>query len=374
MPNIKRGMMGAAGVTGATGNDLYGWGGNYDGQLGLEVAGGAGSRSSPIQIGGSEWTMIGAGNRTTHAIKGDDSLHCMGWNGTGVVGDGTVISRSSPVQIGSLSWAWVSGGSDHSTGVTTDSKLYTWGDSGSGELGNNQAGADASAPVQVGSLTTWLRSSSGQDHTVALKTDGTIWSFGLNTSGQLGHGDTVSVSSPVQIGSVDTWADVQAGANFTSALKDDGTLWTTGSSSYGQLGHGNATNLSSLTQVGSLTTWAKISVTANYTIAITTAGTLFAFGSSGNGAMGDGEDVNRSSPVQIGALTTWSKLFLGFGGAAVMAIKTDGTLWAWGGNGEGQMGMGDRGISRSSPVQVGSETDWLSGTHGNEHVMGIREA
>ena len=172
MPNIKRGMMGAAGGTGIVGNDVYVWGGTYDGESGLEVAGDPASTSSPAQLGGSEWTMVGVGNRTLSAIKGDDSLHGAGWNGTGPVGDGTVISRSSPVQIGAL---------------TTWSILL---------LGSNA-------------------SSNG-----AIKTDGTLWNWGSGSNGVLGHGNTINRSSPVQVGSETDWTSGSAGGAHMMAIRE----------------------------------------------------------------------------------------------------------------------------------------------------------
>jgi len=380
MPNIKRGMMGAAG-SGAAGDNLYVWGDGSGGRLGLGAAGGAASKSSPVQLGDSEWASVGAGGRQGLGIRGNGSMYNWGINSSGEVGDGTVISRSSPVQIGALSWAWVSGGNAHSTAVTPDGKLYTWGAGAFGRLGVGTV-VSASAPVQVGSLTTWLRARGGGDITVALKTDGTIWAWGNGYYGALGQGGTgpggeggvdLNYSSPVQIGSDSDWADVQAGANYTAALKDNGTLWTVGLGTNGRSGHGNVTQLSSLTQVGSLTTWAKIGVCANHMIATTTAGTMFGWGQNADGAVGDGTAISRSSPVQIGALTTWSIPLVGPSGGIGVAIKTDGTLWNWGSGSEGKLGHGDT-ITRSSPVQVGSETDWTSGMIGSDHFYGIREA
>ena len=100
---------------------------------------------------------------------------------------------------------------------------------------------------------------------------------------------------------------------------------------------------------------------------------MFAWGANGDGQLADGTVIHKSSPVQIGSLTTWSNLFGGPNANFSGAIKTDGTLWTWGSSSQGQLGHGDR-ISRSSPVQVGSATDWLSGAFGGDHMLAIREA
>ena len=117
MPNIKRVMMGAAGGAGVSGDDLYVWGDGAGGRLGL---GDTASRSSPVQLGDSEWKSAIPGGRQGLGIKSDDKIYAWGINTSGEVGDGTAISKSSPVQIGSLSWAWVGGGSAFRLGVAME--------------------------------------------------------------------------------------------------------------------------------------------------------------------------------------------------------------------------------------------------------------
>jgi alpha-tubulin suppressor-like RCC1 family protein len=169
-----------------------------------------------------------------------------------------------------------------------------------GELGTGEG--YTSSPVQVGSLTDWDHVSSGSNHTHAIKTDGTLWAWGRNSFyGILGDGTTVDKSSPVQIGSLTDWALLSKnwGSLHSAAIKTDGTLWTWGYNVQGQLGDGTTVNKSSPVQIGSLTDWANVSVGAYTCWAIKTDGTLWAWGNGGNGILGDGTTVNKSSPVQM---------------------------------------------------------------------------
>jgi len=144
------------------------------------------------------------------------------------------------------------------------------------------------------------------------KTDGTIWAWGNNDSGQLGQGNITDYSSPVQVGALTTWDTISAGGGTTDGtcevVKTDGTLWTWGSGGNGRLGHNNTTSYSSPVQVGALTTWSKPMAGKNFMQAIKTDGTLWTWGSGTNGKLAQGNTTDYSSPVQIGALSTWNIL------------------------------------------------------------------
>jgi len=127
--------------------------------------------------------------------------------------------------------------------------------------------------------------------------------------GQLGLGDTTNISSPVQVGTLTNWKQVSAGSGYTFCIKTDGTLWTWGFNNYGQLGLGNTTNRSSPVQVGSLTNWKQVSqgTNASHTGAVKTDGTLWTWGFNNLGQLGLGDSNNRSSPVQVGSLTNFKQ-------------------------------------------------------------------
>ena len=140
----------------------------------------------------------------------------------------------------------------------------------------------------------------------------------------------------------------------TSAASGN-SLYAWGANTVGQIGNNTATNWATPQQVGALTTWSTFAINDS-SFAIKTDGTLWSWGSPTNGVLGNNTITpSVSSPVQIGALTDWSKIYTGF--TTCLAIKTDGTLWAWGDNSYGQLGINTT-ASRSSPVQIGALTTW----------------
>ncbi len=343
-----------------TPQELWAVGGyNAFGQLGL---GDIVNRSSPVQIGSlTNWDKIAFNeHHAMHAIKTDGTLWAWGSGEYGQLGLGDLLSKSSPVQVGSLTdWDKITGGQDHAAAIKTDGTLWTWGRNRYGELGiGGEVAFDKkiSSPVQVGSLTNWSGVYGGEYYTVAMKTDGTLWSWGNNSVGQLGLGtNNNSISSPVQVGSLTNWTKVSTGYFHTVSVRTDGTLWTWGANAFGTLGLGDTVYRSSPVQVGSLTNWSKV-ICGNFnTIGIKTDGTLWTWGLNWDGELGLGDQVVRSSPVQVGALTDWDKA--ASGSSSTAAIKTDGTLWTWGNNDLGTLGLGDT-TDRNSPVQVGSLTTW----------------
>ena len=299
-------------------------------------------------------------------------LFAWGDNANGELGLNNITRYDSPVQVGSLTnWLTPSGGSDNFLeGFTlctkTDNSLWSWGGNTHGKLGHNNT-TSRSSPVQIGSLTNWLSPSAGYRNSICLKTDGSLWSWGHNdTFGGLGLGDKINRSSPVQIGSLLDWGSrfSNNGLDLCVAVKTDGKLWAWGRNHYGQLGNGNTTYFSSPIQIGSSSNWYIPSLGRQHSACTTTDGKLFIWGDNTSGNLGLGDTVRRSSPVQVGALTNWKQPMCTY--KSTFCVKTDGTLWAWGGNSIGELGQGDL-VARSSPTQIGSLADWKLLRQGNSN-------
>jgi len=356
---------------------LYAWGEGTNGVLG---DGTTASKSSPVQIGTlTNWKQVSAGS-VILAVKIDGTLWAWG-DGTrhGALGDSTIVSKSSPVQIGTLTnWKQVAAGSeDNSAAIKTDGTLWTWGEGSNGALGDSTI-VSKSSPVQIGLLTNWKQVASGARFAAAIKTDGTLWAWGRNSNGQIGDNTTIDKSSPVQVGLLTDWKQVdvgheRAGQGFTLAVKTDGTLWAWGDGSSGALGDGTTASKSSPVQIGLLTNWKQVAGGIESSAAIKTDGTLWTWGDNAAGQLGDGTRINRSSPVQIGLLTNWKQVSGGGDGTSrefKVALKNDGTLWTWGNNEAGQLGDGTT-ASKSSPVQIGTLTNWKQFDAGWESSQAI---
>ena len=351
---------------------LWGYGSNSYGGLAQNSTSVA-TYSSPIQISdATTWNFppSGASHSAQSLImtKTDGTLWSWGYNYYSILGQNSPANArlSSPTQIGGdTTWASAVMGRNNAFATKTDGTLWTWGNNYRGVFGTNQAhNTQVSSPVQVPG-TTWDKIYSFNIYTAAIKTDGTLWIWGSNSQGVLGQSQTINQahrSSPTQIPGT-TWAHVASGSeNKIHATKTDGSLWGWGLSYYGELGNNNTTSYSSPVQVGSDTTWSlgdyKISNGDYVTHAIKTDGTLWAWGLNQYGQLGQNQDgipTSLSSPTQVGSDTTWSTVSASYT-HAVSATKTDGTLWQWALNFPNQGGAvaWDTGTAtgRSSPVQL----------------------
>lgn len=351
---------------------LWTWGYGYYGRLGVNDSI---SRSSPVQVAG-EWLTMSCGQEHMIALKvSGTNAKVWGWgnNDNGNLNQNNTTSYSSPVQLSTQDCIKISSGSYHSAFILATNALYLVGSNNAGQLGDNSIISKSSA-VQIGG-TDWVDVFCHGDATYAQKTDGTLWAWGSNGSGQLGQGVTnnKNYSSPVQITGT-TWAAISGGQGNGLASKTDGTLWTWGGAASGQLGN-NTTQIyagiqaSSPVQVGSDNTWTAYA-TGLYNVAGINAGALYTWGWGEYGSFGTNVSTGyRSSPTQVGSGTNWSSVTVG--GFYGLAIKTDGTLWAWGYNNNGSLGTNNI-IDRSSPVQVGSQTDWTYISASSGTVIGLR--
>jgi uncharacterized repeat protein (TIGR02543 family) len=317
--------------------------------------------ASPQQAAG--WASAEGGGLHSLAIQSDGSLWAWGNNNFGQVGDGTTTggNRLSPLKIGmATDWAAVAAGYEHSLALKTNGTLWSWGYNSTYQLGIG-IGPDRMAPGQVGSYTDWFFIAGGYYHNLALKSDGTLWAWGYNADGQLGNGSFIWGQTPTQIGTDNNWIAIAANQQNSLGQKSDGSLYAWGDNSYGQLGiDDGAPNKLDPTPVALPSDPVKSMAAGNrHGLAVLNDGTLWAWGDNQYGQLGDNFSHNPNTyiPVKINSDTDWTAVAAGFRHS--LALKTNGTLWAWGDNQYGQLGDGTI-IQRNVPTQIGMDTDWVS--------------
>ncbi|MCW2753819.1 MAG: Alpha-tubulin suppressor [Marmoricola sp.] len=335
--------------------------------------------------------IIAAGGTSTCRVRADQTLWCWGYDDAGQLGDNGVTGddptkpngQATPAQVGTaIDWTTVSVGGDalpgegHACGLRgTDA--YCWGAVASG-VGSTTATGFATTPALVPGGLAFAAISAGFTNSCGVTTTGALYCWGQNTFGQLGTGGG-DVTAPTRVGSDSSWTSVSSGYTNSCGIQAPGRLYCWGSNFRGQLGLGNHTDEATPTQVGPASDWTGISVGNGYTCGIRAAGTIWCWGPSTNGQLGNGSEVNSSatdelSPSQVGLATTWTSLRAG--GGQTCATNTGAEIWCWGANGNGQIGDGTQtgatDNNRTTPVKVGTDTDWASVASGNQHTCAAK--
>lgn len=248
---------------------------------------------------------------------------------------------------------------EHSLALRDDGTVWAWGSNRRGQLGDGTTN-DRSSPVQVSSLSSITAVAAGGSHSLALRSDGTVWAWGNNIRGQLGIGLTWNDPyKPVQISGISNVVAIAAGSFHSVALRNDGTVWAWGENNHGQLGDGTTSNYSdSPVQVIDLSGVMAISVGEEHNIALKSDGTVWAWGGNYNDQLGDGTTINRNKPIQISQLNGTKAISAGY--AYSLALKNDGTVWFWGSSPAPLSGLADvKAISAGFWIQK-SDGFWRS--------------
>lgn len=365
----------------------------------------------PITLGFADHPL-GAGQAHSLAVLPNRTLWAWGLNNFGQLGDGNsgltgtnFTLRSTPQLIGTNGtpstnavWVSVSGGSrgydpatnqpgGFSLGIQTNGSLWAWGLNDRGQLGIDSTSLQRVA-VRVGTDTNWIQVEAGAAHAIGLKRDGSIWTWGANDVGQLGIGSTNQSNVPIRVGTDSAWVEVRAGGHFSLARRADGTIWAWGTNAHGQLGIGVNTAIATNRvrrapeMVGTNSDWVAVSAGVFHSLGLRANGTLWAWGRNNFGQLGlrmgtgDGSDgFNTNQPAQVGTDSDWAMVeagsFHSFG------IKTSGALFGWGANFFGQVGNGRIGslndtndVNEVSPVPVAADKMWRT-VDASTHSLGM---
>jgi len=331
------------------------WGSNQLGQLG---AGQSSVQAVPTVVRslGTDVVQLAAGNGFFCARKSDGSAWCWGDNLAGQPGDGPTDYRPIPVEVTALghSVAQVASGWGSATcALTTDGGVWCWG-----SISNDTGNFDARpVPFQIAGLPAQpIEIAVGWGHACARANDGTLWCWGRNDNGQLGDGSNAFFrEAPVQVAALGAdVAEVATSGTHTCARKTDGTLWCWGSNDSGELGDGTTTDSAAPLPVTPLGAGVRQVSTSpsSHSCALLLDGTAWCWGANSSGQLGDGTNLRSSIPVQVSGLASVVEISAGL--SHTCARTSDGALWCWGDNGVGQLGNGVSGQNAmaTAPVRV----------------------
>ena len=258
-------------------------------------------------------TALGGRGYHSLAIKSDGTVWTWGYNAFGELGYDTSASpcpspslytcSNLPGSVIGLSGVLtVTGGYVHSLALMSDHTLRAWGGNSRGQLGNGDGSyASSSSPVIVSGLTSVSQVSAGWKHTLALKSNGTVWAWGQNDNGEVGNGikSTIGVTLPIQVSGLTNMTAVSGGDCHSIALKSDGTVWAWGCNDRGQLGDGTWVDKSTPVQVSGLTNVIFIAARDYHNAVLKADGSVWSWGWNINGQLGDNTTTDRNVPVRV---------------------------------------------------------------------------
>ena len=311
------------------------------------------SRSVPVSWGANVDGQLGNGAGSDSALYGG-------------VGDLTGVTQ-------------VAAGWDHGLALTSAGTVWVWGAGNAGQLGSGST-AESPVPEQVPGLTGVTQIAAGDGFILALTSDGSVWAWGYNAQGQLGDNSTTSSTVPVLVAGLTGVTQISAGIEFGLALRSDGTVWAWGLNSAGELGNGSTATISAVpVQVTGLSQVTQIAAGGTFGMAARTQGfvssltSVWTWGDDQFGELGDGLGVPRNTPEQVSGISVPSITQIAAGAEFAMVLGSDGSVWAWGADYDGQLGNAATYTAQRRPVEtVGMASGITRISAGVDHVLALR--
>jgi len=283
------------------------------------------------------------------------------------LGESIWINHSTPVEVPGLTdVVAVAAGSYHTLALKSDGTVWAWGDNGGGKLGDGTT-QNQNMPVQVIGLSNIIAIAAGEIHSLAVGADGTVWGWGYNWYGEVGDGTNVPRPLPTVAPGFSGATAIAAGSWFSLALKADGTVWAAGYQGSGQFGSAPTSGLAPV-QMSGITSATAVSGGFDFSLVLLADQTAWAVGSNAWGQLGNGTNGNTFTPGPIPTLSNVTALAAGYRHA--LGLTADGTVWSWGQNGWGQLGNGsnnDQGI----PIAVPGLSDIAAIAAGKSHSVAL---
>ncbi|MBI3043630.1 MAG: fibronectin type III domain-containing protein, partial [Betaproteobacteria bacterium] len=313
--------------------------------------------------------QVGGGDSHSVILTPDGLVWGSGYNGNGQIGNGSTLSTSRMFPAAGLSNVTkIAVGGFHTLALKSDGTVWAWGWNGAGQLGDGSGENSRRKPVQVPGLSNVAQIAAGRAHSLALR-NGTVWVWGNGGDGQIGDGTTEIRPTPVQIAGLSAIVAVAAGERHSLAVGSDGTLWAWGANDSGQLGDGTTQNRLVPIRVTAINGISALAGGAGHTLAVRADGSLWAWGDNSKGQLGAGDTISRAYPAQVLSLSV-GVTAIAAGATHSVALKSDGTLFTWGGNANRQLGLGDETI-RLTSVEVGGLTQVVRIAAGARHTLAM---